>query len=109
CLSEALADREFIAALVKQVRTTRAWLQRELKRLGFRTWASEGNFVLVDFGDLRPTILAAMISQGIALRNRPDIPGCVRIGIGTQAEIERVVTVLKQTLVESRAIQQVVR
>jgi histidinol-phosphate aminotransferase len=109
CLAEALADKEFIAAFVKQVRTTRAWLQRELGLLGLRYWASEANFVLVDFGDLRPTILAAMISQGIALRNRPDIPGCVRISIGTQAEMERVVAVLKQTLVESPVAQQVVR
>jgi histidinol-phosphate aminotransferase len=109
CLAEALADREFIAAQVKQVRTTRAWLQRELDLLGFRTWPSAGNFVLVDFGDLRPTILAAMIAQGIALRNRPDIPGCVRISIGTQAEMERVVAALKQTLVESPVAQQVVR
>ena len=109
CLEEALADREFIAALVKQVRATRSWLQRELEQLGLRYWPSEGNFVLVDFGDLRPTILAAMIAQGIALRNRPDIPGCVRISIGTQAEMERVVAVLKQVVVESQVAQQVVR
>jgi histidinol-phosphate aminotransferase len=109
CLAEALADTEFISNLVKQVRTTRGWLQRELEMLGFHCWPSQANFVLVNFGDLRPTILSAMTAQGIALRDRPDIPGCVRISIGTQAEMEHVVAVLKQAVSESPVAHQVVR
>jgi histidinol-phosphate/aromatic aminotransferase/cobyric acid decarboxylase-like protein len=36
-----------------------------------------------------------MSEHGIALRNRPDCEGCLRITIGTQQEMERVVSVLQ--------------
>src|ERR1700694_1741061 len=85
---------------------TREWLRDELELLGFRCWPSHANFVLANFGELRPAILAAMTGQGIALRDRPDCPGCVRISIGTQPEMERVVTVLKQALAQNPLAQQ---
>ncbi|HXB21252.1 MAG TPA: histidinol-phosphate transaminase [Candidatus Solibacter sp.] len=109
CLSEALADRQFIADYVKQVRGTREWLRHELELLGFHSWPSQTNFVLAKFGELVPAILAAMTAQGIALRNRPDCPGCIRISIGTQEEMERVVSVLKQALAQNPVAQQVTR
>jgi histidinol-phosphate aminotransferase len=109
CLTEALADRQFVADYVKHVRSAREWLRRELEMLGFRCCPSQANFVLANFGDLRPSILAAMAAQGIALRDRPDCPGCVRISIGTQAEMERVLTVLKQALAQNPVAQQVGR
>lgn len=109
CLAEALADREFIADYVKQVRATREWLRRELERLGFHCWPSHANFVLAQFSKFVPAILAAMTAQGIALRNRPDCPGCIRISIGTQAEMERVVSVLKQAIAQNPVAQQVAR
>ena len=109
CLAEALADQQFVADYVNQVRGTREWLRDELELLGFRCWPSHANFVLANFGELRPAILAAMTGQGIALRDRPDCPGCVRISIGTQPEMERVVTVLKQALAQNPLAQQVSR
>ncbi len=109
CLAEALADQEFIAGYVEQVRSTRAWVQRELEKLGFQYWPSHANFILVNFGEMRAAILSAMTAQGIALRNRPDIPGCVRITIGTQPEMERVLTVLKQVVANTPVAQQVTR
>ncbi len=109
CLAEALADQEFIAGYVEQVRSTRVWVQRELEKLGFQYWPSHANFVLVNFGEIRSAILSAMTAQGIALRNRPDIPGCVRITIGTQPEMERVLTVLKQVIANTPVAQQVTR
>jgi histidinol-phosphate/aromatic aminotransferase/cobyric acid decarboxylase-like protein len=39
-----------------------------------------------------------MQAQGIALRDRPDCPGCVRISVGTQAEMDRLLAVLEQIL-----------
>jgi histidinol-phosphate aminotransferase len=107
CLAEALGDRQFVAGYVKQVRATRGWLERELELLGFHCWPSQANFVLVNFGNLRPAILSAMTTEGIALRDRPDIPGCVRISIGTQAEMERVLAVLKRMLAANPVVQQV--
>ena len=109
CLAEALADREFVENYVKQVCSTREWLTRELTQLGFRCWPSHTNFVLVNFGKLRPQVLESMTGKGLALRNRPDCEGCVRISIGTQQEMERVVAALREITAEKSIVQQVTR
>jgi histidinol-phosphate/aromatic aminotransferase/cobyric acid decarboxylase-like protein len=53
---------------------------------------------LVNFGDMKDAVLEGMRAQGIALRDRPDCPGCVRISIGTQREMDRVLAVVEQTV-----------
>lgn len=93
-LAEALHDREFVEAYVNQVRTTRDWLHQQIKKMGFHCWPSHANFLLVNFGGLRKKILEGTLAKGIALRNRPDCEGCIRISIGTQQEMERVVDVI---------------
>jgi len=98
CLEEALADRNFVQAYVDQVRSTRDWLRHELELLGFKCWRSHTNFLLAEFGEMKNTVLAGMQARGIALRDRPDCPGCVRISVGTQAEMDRVLAVLEQIL-----------
>lgn len=98
CLAEALADRDFVQAYIDQVCSTREWLRKELESLGFECWPSFANFIFVNFGQLRSEVLAGMRKAGISLRNRPDCAGCVRISIGTQAEMERVVAALQQII-----------
>jgi histidinol-phosphate aminotransferase len=98
CLAEALADRQFVAGYVSQIIASRDWLRRELEQLQFKCWPSEGNFILCRFGEDKKAILEALRSRGISLRNRPDCEGCVRITIGTQPEMERLVAELKQVL-----------
>jgi histidinol-phosphate aminotransferase len=95
---EALRDRQFIADYVKQVKETREWFAKEIEQIGFKCWPSHGNFVLVDFGEEKQYLLKKMREWGIALRDRPDIPGCLRITIGKQKEMEVVVMGLKQAL-----------
>jgi len=58
---------------------------------------------------LRPAVLDGMTRKGIALRNRPDCDGCVRISIGTQPEMERVLAVLKEIVAAQPVAQQVLR
>ncbi|HWZ44606.1 MAG TPA: aminotransferase class I/II-fold pyridoxal phosphate-dependent enzyme [Candidatus Saccharimonadales bacterium] len=96
CLSEALADRETVAAYVTQTRHGREWLRQELTALGVKCWPSETSFLLADFGGYCEALLAAMAREGIALRPRPDLPGCIRITIGTQQEMQRVITAVQQ-------------
>jgi len=100
CLEEALADREFVAAYVHQVKTTREWLRRELEVLGIKCWPSYTNFLLCRLGGSKHMTLDAMRARGISLRDRPDCEGCVRITIGTQQEMERVLAALKEALTE---------
>ena len=109
CLAEALADREFVQGYIAQVCSTREWLRAQMQELGFESWPSLGNFVLVNFGGARDTVLAGMRARGISLRERGDCPGCIRITIGTKAEMERVVSALKELLAERAETRQVAR
>jgi histidinol-phosphate aminotransferase len=109
CLTEALDDQSFVSAYVQQVKSTREWLRRQLESLGFKCWPSQGNFVLCRFGAAKREVLQALRAQGISVRDRPDCEGCVRITIGKQEEMERVLAALKQILPRISATQQAVR
>src|SRR6476660_9821869 len=100
CLAEALADSAFVQGYVGQVRATREWLHRELEQLNFKCWPSQANFILCRFGEEKKAILDALRARSISLRDRPDCTGCVRITIGTQTEMERVVGELKAVLAQ---------
>jgi histidinol-phosphate aminotransferase len=109
CLAEALADRELVDAYIKQVKVGREWLQRELEQLHFKCWPSQANFVLCRFGEAKKAILEGLRARGIALRDRPDCEGCLRITIGTLGEMERVIAELKHVLATIPAAPSVAR
>lgn len=98
CLAEALSDREFVSSYITQVKASRAWLQNELEKLQIKCWPSEANFILCRIGENKKAVLEALRARGIALRDRPDCEGCVRITIGKQQEMERLIAELKQVL-----------
>ena len=105
CLAEALDDRQFVADYVAQVIASRKWLHQELEKAGFKCWPSHGNFILCRFGEEKKAILDALRARNIALRDRPDCQGCVRITIGKQQEMERLMDQLKQVLSQLPANQ----
>ena len=109
CLAEALADRKFIADYVTQVIASREWLRNELEKLSFKCWPSHGNFILCRFGEEKKSILEALRGRGISLRDRPDCEGCVRITIGKQQEMERLMAELKQVLSQLPTANQAAR
>ncbi|HEV7675812.1 MAG TPA: histidinol-phosphate transaminase [Candidatus Angelobacter sp.] len=109
CLAEALADRQFVADYVAQVLASREWVRNELQQLKFKCWPSHGNFILCRFGDEKKTVLEALRARGISLRDRPDCEGCVRITIGKQQEMERLIAELKNVLHQPSVAKQVTR
>lgn len=98
CLAEALNDTQFLESYIAQTRSSREWLRGELEQLGFKCWPSVTNFLLCRFGAEKKEILSALRKRGIALRDRGDCEGCVRISIGKQAEMEMLLAELKQIL-----------
>ena len=105
----SLADHQFVADYVAQVIASREWLRRELEQLRFKCWPSDGNFILCRFGEEKKAILEALRARSISLRDRPDCEGCVRITIGTQPEMERLIAELKQVLTQLAAANQAAR
>ena len=101
CLPEALADREFVDGCVANVRRERARLEAELSKYGVRTWPSHANFILADLGAQHAAFAVELEKEGIYVRDRgadPACAGCVRISVGTPAEMDRLYAALPGAL-----------
>lgn len=63
-----------------------------------KTYPSAGNFVLADFGPDGSEMCEQLLKKGVLLRDRAkDIgPGFVRVSIGTQREMERLLKLIKR-------------
>ncbi|MEW6268552.1 MAG: histidinol-phosphate transaminase [Thermodesulfobacteriota bacterium] len=86
----ALADQATMRAHVARVRATRARLTAELERLGFAVLPSQTNFVLARRPGRPALPLAeALRERGILVRYFAELPDALRITIGTDAEIDR--------------------
>jgi histidinol-phosphate aminotransferase len=87
----AVGDRQTMRRYVRDVVRVRGWFEKKLIQLGVKTYPSAGNFLLANFGPGGPKLFKKLERQGILLRERSkDMgPGFVRITIGTQSEMER--------------------
>jgi histidinol-phosphate aminotransferase len=86
----AIRDRAYVDAYVDEVLAARARAYEGLHKLGIETFPSEGNFILFKLGDRAIPIRDALRERGVLVRDRSyEIPGCVRVTIGTRAQIER--------------------
>jgi len=94
----ALNDRVTMQLYVNEVKRLRAWFAAQLEELGVKTYPSAGNFLLANFGPSGPALFQKLEKQGILLRERSkDIgPGFVRITIGTQSEMQRLLKTIRK-------------
>jgi len=94
----AVSDRRSIRRYVSEVRRLRARLDRELQKLGVKTYPSGGNFLLADFGPNGPALFKNLERQGILLRERSRefAPGFVRITIGTEREMQKLLKAIRK-------------
>jgi histidinol-phosphate aminotransferase len=102
----AVAEGKAVRSYVKETQKIRDWFGEELRRIGVRVFPSAGNFLLADFGPRGPALFKTLAAQGILLRERSkDIgPGFVRITIGTNAEMKRLLkAVQKEIRAKSRS------
>jgi histidinol-phosphate aminotransferase len=109
-LPAALEDREHVACYVAQVQQGRERLRSTLDQLGIRYWPSHANFLLLYIGERHRDFVAGMRQRGILVRDRsgdPGCDGCVRITIGTKAQMDQVLPVLEQVLSELELVKAV--
>src|SRR5580692_9806135 len=93
----AVGDAKTMQRYVRNILRTRPWFEKELHKLGFKTYPSAGNFVLVDFGDAGSDLIASLAKEKIILRDRRDIaPGHIRISVGTRKEMERLLNLIQR-------------
>ena len=92
----ALDDQESMLAHVAQVRATRARLVRELAQLGYVVPPSQTNFVLARRpGESQLAVKEALQRSGVLVRWFTELPDSLRITVGTDAEIDRLLAELK--------------
>lgn len=93
----AVADREYTENYVREVLAARDRVEEGLSRLGIRYYKSQANFVLLYAGDRAIPIRDALRERGVLVRDRSyEIPGCVRVTIGTREQIGRFLTELEK-------------
>lgn len=94
----AVKERKSIAQYVSSTKKRREWFTRELQKSGARVFPSAANFVLADFGEAGPALFRKLARHNILVRERSkDLgPGYARITIGTQAEMNAFLRLLRQ-------------
>jgi histidinol-phosphate aminotransferase len=86
----AVQDRDYVANYVKEILTARDEARAGLDKLGIKYFPSQANFILFHAGDRAIPIRDALRERGVLVRDRSyEIPGCVRVTIGTRSQIGR--------------------
>jgi histidinol-phosphate aminotransferase len=95
----AVDDPGYIEGYVKEVLSARDMIYSGLTEMGIRHWRSEGNFLLFNVGERASEIRDAMRERGILVRDRSyELPGCVRVTVGTKEQSRRFLQALKEIL-----------
>lgn len=86
----AVGDTGYVKEYVAEVLHSREQVYRGLDRLGIPYFPSHANFVLMRCGDRAIPIRDSLRDRGVLVRDRSfEIPGCVRVTLGTRAATER--------------------
>jgi HAD superfamily phosphatase len=99
----ALEDKEYMTNYVVEVKENKYFVEAELARLGIKTYSSEANFLIANFGSLCNIIYDKLKQKDILVRNRTKdqlLKNCLRIGIGTKEQCNKFIKTLKEILRE---------
>jgi histidinol-phosphate aminotransferase len=93
----AVQDTKFVEDYVLEVLTARELLYVGLERLNIPYVKSQANFVLFQAGDRAIEIRDQLRSRSVLVRDRSyEIPGAVRVTVGTRDQIQRFLDELEQ-------------
>ena len=93
----AVQDTEYISNYVTEALAARELLRAGLERLGIAQAPSSANFILGYFGDRAIEVRDALREKAILVRDRSyEIPGGVRITVGTREQARRVLEELER-------------
>jgi histidinol-phosphate aminotransferase len=94
----AVRDRRTMQRHIQNTLRSREWLHSQLARIGVKTYPSAGNFLLANFGLRGPALFRKLARHGILVRDRSSdlAVGFVRITIGSQPEMRRLMHAIRQ-------------
>lgn len=97
----AIEDQSYKTQNVERIKTSRYKLASHLKKLGFRVWPSQANFLLVKSpqGDAKQLYLT-LKAQGILVRyfKQPSLADKLRITVGTDEQNDVLIKALTELL-----------
>ena len=100
---EAIRDTAYVENYAAEVRRARHLLCEEMDALGLRYFPSDANFVLVDFGPAAGRMRRRLGEHEILVRDRSyELPGCVRITVGTVPQTRKLLGVLRRSWHEEK-------
>ena len=96
--SAALDDLDFVDHYVSLVRDNRSYLLSELNKIGVKTYPSDANFIVANFGEKLDVVFKKLNDKNILVNNVSGLPlldGCLRIAVGTKNQMETLVNEIK--------------
>ncbi|MEE4164406.1 MAG: histidinol-phosphate transaminase, partial [Desulfocapsaceae bacterium] len=98
----ALKDRAFYERTISSAREGKRYLAQELEKRGCRSFPSQTNFFLIDVRGDATVLYESMLRKGVIVRSMKayGYPNFIRINVGTEAENERFLTALTESLQE---------
>ncbi|HLS23790.1 MAG TPA: histidinol-phosphate transaminase [Pseudogracilibacillus sp.] len=97
----AIKDQTYFEKTTKKIIQTRTWFQKEMKKLGFNVLPSSTNFVFATHPNNNAEVLyESLRKRNILIRyfNTPPIDQYVRITIGTDEEMKRLIKTIKELI-----------
>lgn len=92
----AVEDAKYRTNYVAEVVQAREVAWEGLRRLGVRCFRTSANFILFHAGKRAIEIRDALRDRGVLVRDRSyEVPGCVRVTIGTREQVARFLTELE--------------
>lgn len=105
CLPEALNDTKYTNRYVEEVLAAKSEFEAALDAARVPRWPSRANFVLVRIGAPHREFVQRMNAAGVLVRDRSNDPGCdgcVRITIGTRAQMKVAANAMQEAVTELR-------
>jgi histidinol-phosphate aminotransferase len=93
----AILDTTYVQKYVMEVLAARELLYVGLEKLEIPYYESKANFVLFHAGDRAIPVRDELRRRGVLVRDRSyEIPGCVRVTVGTREQIRRFLAELEE-------------
>ena len=92
--SAAIDDTEFVNNYVSEVRRNKQYIVKELNRLGIKTYPTQANFLVANFGEKSNLVYKKLKQKNILIRNVTKYPlliDCLRITVGTKEQCSRLI------------------
>jgi histidinol-phosphate aminotransferase len=100
-ITAALKDLDYMWSYVEEVNQTKKWFSASLSDLGLIVFPSFGNYVLIRFLDekKRDAMFNKLAENDVFVRSLSHhefVKTCLRITVGTRAQMERVLKIIKE-------------